>query len=71
MRIGKALKKARQDAGLTQEELAAKAGIHRVYLSELERDTKSPTIEIFDRLCRAAGTSASKVLARAEKATET
>ena len=55
MRIGPVLRDARGKARLTQQELADRAGVHRVYVSMLERDEKSPTLEVFFRLCRALG----------------
>lgn len=51
--FGKELKKLRLKAGLTQEEVAASAGVTREYVSMLEANKNSPTIEVFMRLCRA------------------
>jgi transcriptional regulator with XRE-family HTH domain len=65
--LGNELRKARQRAGLTQEELSFKAGLHRTYISQLEHDKKSPTVEALLRLCRAMGTSAANLIARIEK----
>lgn len=65
--IGKELRKARIDAGLTQEVLADLAGIHRTYVSMLERDIKSPTLIVFFRICKALGISPSKLIGRIEK----
>ena len=50
--IGNALRNARIEAGLSQEELGLRAGVDRSYISEIERDIKSPTIKMFIRLCR-------------------
>ena len=41
-RFGSAVKFRREELGLTQEALAEKAGIHRTYLSDVERGTRSP-----------------------------
>lgn len=38
------LKKLRVQKGLSQEELAFKANLHRTYISQLERGLKSPTL---------------------------
>jgi transcriptional regulator with XRE-family HTH domain len=51
---------------LSQERLADKAGIDRTYVSMLERDLQSPTVDMLIRLCRAMGVRASEVLARIE-----
>ncbi|MEI8196177.1 MAG: helix-turn-helix transcriptional regulator [Phycisphaerae bacterium] len=53
--LGDELRKARLAAGLTQEQLAFKAHVSRNYISLLELDEKSPTIETLDRICRALG----------------
>ncbi len=39
-----ALKKLRSEKGLSQEELAFRANLHRTYISQLERGLKSPTL---------------------------
>ena len=68
--LGKELRKARMAVGLSQERLAFKAKVDRTYVSHLERDLKSPTLKVLFRLCKAMGISASKLIARVERATE-
>lgn len=51
--LAKELKKARTAAGLTQEELAAKANLSREYVNYLERGKRVPTVPVFIRLCKA------------------
>lgn len=65
--FGEELRKAREKAGLTQEQLAFRAGVHRTYISLLERDLKSPTLNTLFRLCKALAVSASKLVAKVEK----
>jgi transcriptional regulator with XRE-family HTH domain len=65
--LGTELRKAREAAGLTQEALAAKAGISREYVSHLEREEYSPTVEVLIRLCAAMNTRAWRVLQRIEE----
>lgn len=65
--IGKELRKARKEAGLSQEQLAEKAGIHRTYVSLLERDVKSPTVEVLLRICEALDMKASDILKRLDE----
>ena len=65
--LGEELRKARQRAGMTQEELSFKAGLHRTYISQLEHDKKSPTLEVLFRLCDALAASASRLVATVEK----
>ena len=64
--LGDELRKARESAGLTQEELAFKARVHRTYISMLERNKESPTLEVMFRLCRALEVSPSNLIARIE-----
>jgi DNA-binding XRE family transcriptional regulator len=66
--FGEELRRAREKAGLTQESLAFEAGVHRTYVSLLERNRKSPTLSMLFRLCKAMGVSPSKLVARVEKA---
>jgi transcriptional regulator with XRE-family HTH domain len=66
--LGEEIRKARLGAGLTQENLAFKAGVSRQYVSLLELNEKSPTVAMLIRLCRAMGASAGKIVARVEKA---
>lgn len=42
---------------MTQQELADKAGIHRVALAKLEGGTNSPSWETVVKLCEALGVS--------------
>ena len=66
--LGEQIRKAREAAGLTQEELAFRAGVHRTYVSLLERDKKSPTIDVLFRLCDAIGLRTSELIRRVEEA---
>jgi transcriptional regulator with XRE-family HTH domain len=66
--LGDELRKAREAAGLTQEEVSFRAGVHRTYVSMLEREQKSPTIDVLFRLCDAIGLKASELISRVEEA---
>jgi transcriptional regulator with XRE-family HTH domain len=68
--LGDEIRKSRIKAGLTQEDLAFKAGISRNYVSLLELNERQPTIKLLIRLCRAMGASASKIVARVESLPE-
>lgn len=65
--IGTELRKAREGAALTQAQLAKRAGLHRTYISLLERDKKSPTLNVLFRLCSAIGIKPSRFVARVER----
>lgn len=49
--LGNELRKARERAKKTQEQLAFDADVDRTYISMLENDKKSPTVEMLFRLC--------------------
>jgi transcriptional regulator with XRE-family HTH domain len=49
------LERVRQEAGFSQEELAARAGTSRPTLSAYERGRKSPTLATVERLIDSAG----------------
>jgi len=66
--LGAELRRARRTADLTQEKLAAKAKLDRTYLSDIENDKVSPTVDMLFRLCEALGVRASEILARVETA---
>ena len=66
-KLGKVISSLRQSAGLSQEELAERASIHRTYVSQIERGLKSPTIAILLKLSKALGTTPSKIMQLFEK----
>lgn len=67
MTLGAELRNARQEADLTQEQLAFAAGVDRTYISQLENDHKSPTVDILFRLCDTLGIATSELLRRVER----
>jgi transcriptional regulator with XRE-family HTH domain len=64
--LGEELRKARERAGLTQEQLSFRAEFSRPYISQLERDLKSPTVDTLFRLCDALGIKASTLIETVE-----
>ena len=48
--FGDNLKKYRQSIGLSQEELAAKCGLHRTYISAIECYRRSISLENIQRI---------------------
>ena len=69
--IGDELRKAREAAKMTQEQLSFAAEIDRSYISLLEHNKKSPTVDLLFRMCDAMGVSASGILARVEAGRKT
>jgi transcriptional regulator with XRE-family HTH domain len=52
-RFGFAVKLRREELSLTQEDLAGKAGIHRTYLSDIERGSRNVSLINIERLAAA------------------
>ena len=51
--LGENVRRLRKERGLSQEELAFRAGMKRSYLSDLERGTRNPTVRAMGRLAAA------------------
>lgn len=51
--FGKTLKLKRKLSGLSQEELAEKLGIHRTYMSFIERGMRNPSLLMIFKISRA------------------
>ncbi|TFV29400.1 XRE family transcriptional regulator [Bradyrhizobium frederickii] len=64
--FGKLIAGLRQSVGLSQEELAERANIHRTYVSQIERGLKSPTLVTLLRLSSALETTPSKLMRQLE-----
>lgn len=64
--FGVVLRKLRQEASLTQEELGFEADLRRTYVSVLELGQQQPSLTTILKLSRALGRSASDVIAQVE-----
>lgn len=53
--LGDAIRHYRTEAGLTQAELAARTGLQRSYLSELERGKETEQVKRFFKVLRQLG----------------
>lgn len=49
-RIGLNLKRLREGLGISQWELADRSGLHRTYVSGVERGVRNPTITVLEKL---------------------
>lgn len=67
-RFGLAVKARREELGLTQEDLAARAGIHRTYLSDVERGARNLSLVNVERLAVALGLTLAGLFARVDPA---
>jgi transcriptional regulator with XRE-family HTH domain len=66
-RFGFALKTRREELGLTQEELAERASIHRTYLSDAERGSRNVCLLNIERLAAALSLPLSELFRRIEQ----
>ena len=67
-RFGFAVKTLREELSLTQEDLADKAGIHRTYLSDIERGSRNISLINIERIAAALSLSLSELFGRVESA---
>ena len=61
--LARNLKRLRLEKGWSQEELADQAGLHRTYVSGVERAVRNPTITIVAALAKALGVAPGELLA--------
>lgn len=56
VRFGSRVREKRKQLGLSQEELADKAGLHRTYIGMIERAEKNITLRNIAKISAALGT---------------
>jgi len=61
-RLGKNLRRLREAKGWSQEAFAEEAGIHRTYVSDIERAARNPTITVVEKLAVPLGVTVSELL---------
>lgn len=49
-RLGKNVRRLREAKGWSQEDYADRAGIHRTYVSDIERGRRNPTVTVVEKL---------------------
>lgn len=62
-RFGAAVKRRRYEIGISQEALAERAGLHRTYVSDIERGARNLAIENIEKLAVALEISISDLFA--------
>ncbi len=67
--LGRALRKLRLAAGLSQEQLGLASGVQRNFISLIETGQNQPTITTIFKLARALDVRPSQLVAEAEKLT--
>ncbi len=68
--LGSVIASLRGKMSLSQEGLAEKAGVHRTYISQLERNLKSPTLDTLRRIAAALEVRTSALVQMTEKGTD-
>jgi transcriptional regulator with XRE-family HTH domain len=66
-RVGLNLKRFRQELGLSQEAFAFKAGLHRTYISGIERGVRNPTVLVLEEIALALGVPSARLLEEAPR----
>jgi transcriptional regulator with XRE-family HTH domain len=54
-RLGQNVRRLRLEKGWSQEDYADRAGIHRTYVSDIERGARNPTITVVEKLAKPLG----------------
>ncbi len=62
--LARNLRRLRQERGMSQEDLADKAGLDRTYISSLERCRYGATVDALDKLAKALTCNAADLLSR-------
>ncbi|HYR58549.1 MAG TPA: response regulator [Chthoniobacteraceae bacterium] len=62
--FGKAIRSKRSELGISQEELADRAGLHRTYISDVERGARNLSLESIEKLAHALELSVTGLFAR-------
>ena len=66
-RFGAAVRARREALGISQEDLADRAGLHRTYVSLIERGQRTASIAVIEKLAGALGTTMSELVGEAER----
>lgn len=67
MNIGPMIRKSRKGKRLTLKTVAEKAGISEGFLSQVENNVNSPSVDTLIKICNAIGVNAGDILNHAEK----
>jgi transcriptional regulator with XRE-family HTH domain len=59
--LGKAVKEVRASRAITQEELAARSGLHATYISDIERGARNPSFAVLVRLADGLGATLAEI----------
>jgi len=60
--VARNLRRLRQKRGLSQEELADRAGLNRNYVGMIEREENAPTVDALEQIAKALDINAAELL---------
>ncbi len=60
--VAKNIRELRQERGWSQDELAARAGLHRTYIGTIERAEQSITVDSMEKLATALNVKVARLL---------
>ena len=61
-RLGRNVRRLREEKGWSQEDYADRAGIHRTYVADIERGRRNPTVTVVEKLAKPFGIGAGRLL---------
>ena len=67
--FGTNVRKYRSELGVSQEHFAELCGLHRTYISDIERGQRNLSLENIEKIASALGTTVSQLFAEAENET--
>jgi len=61
-RVGLNVRRIREEQGFSQESLAFECGLHRTYISGVERGVRNPTVVVLEKIAKALKVPSSQLL---------
>jgi transcriptional regulator with XRE-family HTH domain len=65
--LGEAIRRRRTECAVSQQDLAIDAGVHRTYISDIERGARNMTVLTLGRIASALGTRAADLCKAADE----
>lgn len=62
LKLGRKIRETRVKEGYSQEELASRCGLHRTYISDIERGKRNVSVENIEKIAKALKTEPDELL---------